>query len=348
MSQAEADARNAQAGSAYTLGRNILTTGLAPFVGGLEYLKDRAFNEGGWAADEKPYAQYVADNMEAGNKSEGVIGLVGSPINTMGGAANILKGVKVLGSPFVRGAAEGAGMSTVEQYNTANDINPGSVVLSGLLGGLIGKAGDKLKREGSRYEGYLNAKRMERDDPFEYIASSDRLDDVYTETLRKQKTVDPNGLYPLMHGFDKTPDRVILKKAKEDIASRSALPRKISTISDREAHEHLNKITDDVQAIKPENVDISPKNPLSEVKSGGGVLDVLQGGLLGHYMGGPLGMVLGGTINSKLGRSALDKTLTKTKNVLVKASANPLGKFAGGLPFTALSAGLVNRINEKR
>lgn len=84
ISQEEVDKRNANAGDAYTLGRDILTTGLSPYTAGLEYLKDRAFNEGSWAGGEgDSYAEYINKHMEAGNKGEGVVGFLGNPTNVI-------------------------------------------------------------------------------------------------------------------------------------------------------------------------------------------------------------------------------------------------------------------------
>lgn len=85
ISQEEADARNANTGDAYTLARNVLTTGLAPYTAGLEYLKDRAFNEGSWASgiEGDPYSQYILNHLEAGNKGEGAVGFLGNPTNVI-------------------------------------------------------------------------------------------------------------------------------------------------------------------------------------------------------------------------------------------------------------------------
>lgn len=83
ISQEEADRRNAQTGDAYTLGRNILTTAIAPVIAGAEYAKDRVFGESGWAAGQKPYKQYLQEHLEEGNRGEGLIGILGNPTNAM-------------------------------------------------------------------------------------------------------------------------------------------------------------------------------------------------------------------------------------------------------------------------
>lgn len=84
ISREEADARNANAGDAYTLARDVLITGLSPYTAGLEYIKDRAFNEGSWATgDGDSYAKYIQNHMEAGNKGEGVVGFIGNPTNVI-------------------------------------------------------------------------------------------------------------------------------------------------------------------------------------------------------------------------------------------------------------------------
>lgn len=142
ISAEDAAKRDAETGDAYTLARNVLTTGLAPYTAGLEYLKDRAFNEGSWAGGQgDSYADYINKHMEAGNKGEGVVGFLGNPTNvlaakmplTLGGMAGMagLGAGESMYHDLEAGRLSGSPVDVTEAGKNA-------LIAGGLAGGLHG------------------------------------------------------------------------------------------------------------------------------------------------------------------------------------------------------------------
>lgn len=147
---------NKNAGNAYTLGRDLISIPVSFIGGALEYGKDRAFGEGDWAAGEKPYMDYVKENLELGNAGEGLPGMASDPVNVVGFGAPIAKPatgmattlaskIPVAGKWFaespnvmrgVGGAVEGAGLTAGSEYADPNKrLDFGDVALGGLISG---------------------------------------------------------------------------------------------------------------------------------------------------------------------------------------------------------------------
>lgn len=110
-------------GDAYTLARSALSVPVGAVMGGLEYGKDRLFNEGSWASGLKgdPVTKYMAEGMELGNKGEGATGLVANPTNFLP-IARAATLPRQIGLSTLQGGAIG-GLEAYEAGQDASAVN---------------------------------------------------------------------------------------------------------------------------------------------------------------------------------------------------------------------------------
>lgn len=145
-----------RAGDAYTTARSALSVPIGAVMGGLEYAKDRAFNEGSWATGNgDPVTKYMAEGMELGNKGEGATGLVANP-------TNFLRLARAATLPWQIGLSglQGGAIGGLEAYEAGQDasavggIAPGaasaakSTLLSAGLSAGLGTLGGLTRRYG--------------------------------------------------------------------------------------------------------------------------------------------------------------------------------------------------------
>lgn len=122
--------------------REIIVPEVAQTLSPFEYWKDRIFSEGKQTAEEVPYAQYVEDNIEAGNKGEGIVGMIGDPVTT---AQIIASGVT--GGLSVPVEAAIGGIGNVASYygnNDFKDTNWKDALISAGIGSILGGLGAKI------------------------------------------------------------------------------------------------------------------------------------------------------------------------------------------------------------
>lgn len=345
--QEEVDKRNANAGNAYTLARNILTTAVAPVTAGLEYGKDRLFNEGSWATglSGDSYPQYLKTHLQEGNEGEGVSGFFGDPSNFVGGISKPLKGMKVIGNPLVRGGAEGAAMSYANQANSGDkQINGYGLLVGAGLGALFDGVGTGIRKSATDREQYLATKKLSEEDPFTYIADHPKLTKAQEVAEAKRKEVDPQGLYTKFNKAHKPNPKGklemapmdykdLLKDVRKSIVDNSPTPRKMSTITDREAREHLENIIKSVEAKPTEMVDLSVKEPYYNLLGGLGSSSL--GAYGGHYIAGIPGAIGGAILANPKARKATVDVLNAGVNAGGRFALTPAGKAASYIPYTA-------------
>lgn len=129
--------------------REFIVPEVAQTLSPLEYWKDRVFKEGKQAAGPRPYAQYVEDNIEAGNKGEGIVGMIGDPATT---AQIIASGLTGGGSILAEAVIGGLG-NIASYYGNIDSTNIKDALIAGGIGSLLGGASAGLVGSPSRRVG---------------------------------------------------------------------------------------------------------------------------------------------------------------------------------------------------
>lgn len=326
---------NQNAGDAWTLARMALSLPVAAVGGYIRGMdKYKVDPNTGLAVETMPGSTYLErvnqaqnDILEEAKNNQGIPGLLSNPTNVVAGEvrAPIALGEKVIPSiakGLGYGAAQGAGLSAADQYMNNGNIEPGKVALSAGLGGVVGSVARPLERKATQYDKWRLEKKLAEEDPWEHIARSNKLADAYSSIDKEMNEIDPKGLYATYQEFGKSPafTNDILKEAKKDIAERSNLPRKMSTITDREAREHLDNIIRQIEEadnrFSTNMPDITPQKPEGLFQGlGRGLsreaLPMFGGGAIGHYVGGIPGAIGGALIASPTARGVVDKLIEK-------------------------------------
>ena len=351
ISQEEADKRDANTGNAYTLARDILSVPVGAAMAAGEYAKDRLFDEGGWAAGQKPLKEYYREALELGNQGEGATGLLGDPSNLLGGVAKPLAGIPYVGSAPVRGALEGGAMSLAEQANTGDkNINLYALGAGSALGGLLDGVGGALGKRAGEVERSMAEKKLAKEDPISFIWDNPELQQAQKVSAEARNQIDPNGLYtrynksfrfnPKTRQMEMHPSdyKELLADIKSSIADNAILPRKKSTITNREAREHLENIIKQVETVPEKMVNLAPYEPSKNMFKGllENTVPTGIGGYMGHQVMGIPGMIVGGVIANPTAREKLGQVLTKGVDLGARASITPLGKAAKLVPYTPL------------
>lgn len=349
ISQEEADKRDANAGNAYTLARDLLTTAVSPVTAGLEYGKDRLFNEGSWATGlgGDSYAQYVKNHLQEGNEGEGVSGFIGDPANFAGGITKPLQGMKVIGNPLVRGGLEGGAMSLANQANTGDkQVNIYGLGAGAGMGALFEGVGTGIRKSATDREQYLATKKLSEEDPLAYIFDHPKLTEAQKAAEKARNEADPDMLYTRFNEAHKLNPKTgkmemapmdykdLLKDVKSTIAENSHLPRKMSTITDREAREHLENIIKSVEAKPTEMVDLAVKEPYYNLLGGLGQSGL--GAIGGHYVAGIPGAIGGAILANPKARKMTVDALNAGVKAGGRFALTPYGKAASLVPYTAI------------
>jgi len=172
ISLEDAAKRDANAGSAYTLGRNILSLPVGLGMTYLEYYKDRLFGEGG-GPNKKTGQEYYKEALELGNTGEGATGMLSAPENVIpiGGATKLQQAV--------RGAEVGSGLGAYDYYTNSEQPKIEGVIGAGIGGGLVGGLGSTLfggpLRRQTIKEAEVNALREAEREALERVAYLDEL-----------------------------------------------------------------------------------------------------------------------------------------------------------------------------
>jgi len=173
ISLEDAAKRDANAGSAYTNIRSLISIPVAEAMSGAEYLKDRLFGEGGRAAGEKSWPEYFGEALELGAKGEGATGSLSSPENfiPIGGTTKTAQAI--------RGAEVGAGLGAYDYYTQSEQPKLEGVIGAGIGGGLVGGLGSTLfggpLRRQAIKDVEVNALREAEREALERVAHLDNL-----------------------------------------------------------------------------------------------------------------------------------------------------------------------------
>lgn len=331
---------------AYRNVRGLISKGISPISAGIGALIDNISPEYTEGKNGKAVLvnEGFVDRMQRlegeGMRGEGLQGFVSDPINAAPGIGRIAK-------PLVRtavGAGEGAAISAADQYANEGKIEAVPTAVGAGIGALFRGAGqpivDKFKGALAERAKYKADAKAYAEDPWEFIASHPEIDKQMSQQLGERsgalKKVDPNNILGEYRFTDmKNPAEVkaLMKKIKQDIASQSTVPRKMSTITDREAREHLDRVLSAAdEPIQLQFNDVAPK-PKSISAGIMGEAPMMMVG--GHLLAGVPGMLIGGALGSKtvrgLAASAIDKTAhtgmdvlnTKAGKALMKSAPNP-------------------------
>lgn len=338
---------NANAGNAWTLGRSILSlpvAALGGLIGGFDKYEQDPVT--GQAVERMPGSSYWervgADQnaiLEAAKNNQGFSGFASNPANVIGGVVSAP--FKVAG-PFVRGAIEGAGVSAIDQYANTGKVGLANIVGGGLLGGTISKAGSMLGSRVKEYQDYNTAKEMLDTDPLTYMWDHPQMEANSNLMNKYSDKVDPKGLYEqytwasdnIPTGSTAKLDPIdqadLLKKAKEDIIERSLFNRKGSSVTDREAREHIEDIIQKIDDFKVGGIP-APVNPLLSTKAK--IASAIEGtpGLNFLDNGGVRG---------------ISSTLTPVANGAIRLGASPIGGLLRNLPLIPMASTGIDRLSQ--
>lgn len=107
-------------------------------AGTASYAKDRMFNEGDWAAGEKPWTEYFKEALGLGSKSEGLAGVLADPANIVGAALPIAKSASFITRAGLEGL-KGGGLAAISDLSSGNTVDLGrNIGVGALLGAGIG------------------------------------------------------------------------------------------------------------------------------------------------------------------------------------------------------------------
>lgn len=107
-------------------------------AGTASYAKDRMFNEGDWAAGEKPWTEYFKEALGLGSKSEGLAGVLADPANIVGAALPIAKSASFITRAGLEGL-KGGGLAAISDLSSGNTVDLGrNIGVGALLGSGIG------------------------------------------------------------------------------------------------------------------------------------------------------------------------------------------------------------------
>src|SRR5574343_147821 len=325
---------NANAGNAWTLGRSLLSLPVAAIgglIGGFDKYELNPVT--GQAVERMPGSSYWErvgadqnDILEAAKNNQGFAGFASNPANVVGG---VVSAPFKVASPFVRGAIEGAGVSAIDQYANTGKVGLAPVVEGRLLGGTISNAGSMLGGRVKEYQDYKTAKEMLDTDPLAYMWDHPQMEANSNLMNKYRDKVDPKGLYEqyawassdnIPTGstakLDPMDQADLLKKAKEDIIERSLFNRKGSSVTDREAREHIEDIIQKIDDFKTASIP-APVNPLLSTKAK--IASAIEGtpGLNFLDNGGVRG---------------ISSTLTPVANGAIRLGASPVGGLLRNLP----------------
>lgn len=332
---------NSNAGSAWTLGRSLLSLPVAA-IGGLiggfdKYTQDPRT---GMAVERMPESTYWdrvnADQneiLENAKNNQGFAGFASNPANVLGGVASAPFRI---GSPLVKGAIEGAGVSAVDQYANTGKVELLPMAGSAILGGGINKVGSALSGKVKAYEEYKSAKDLMENDPLAYAFDHPSSVDNGKALAAYREKVDPMGLadeYNYMSSekvlpgstqkLDPMDQKVLFAKAKQDIIDRSPFNRKGSTVTDREAREHIEGILNNIDNFKYKALE-APVNPLASTKSQ--IASTIENTPVLNFL-------------DNGGVRGLSSSLATGVNTAVKVGASPVGSFLRKLPITPTAIG---------
>ena len=367
-----ADKANANAGDAWTTMRGALAlpiAGIAGLVAGIAGQEYRENQEGiaipvkGTDTFAGRFKKGAIESLLASKENRGVSGFASDPIN-------IAPGMGRIASAPIRtaaGAAEGTGLSAVDQYMNTGKVEGLPTAIAGGMGALFRGAGqplgDKVKGALAERARYKAESKLAKEDALSWIFGHPELDKAHTEMAKLRNEIDPSDLYTQYtqaHQYNPKTGNVemsamdakaLLKSVKDDIASRSPIPRKMSSITDREARAHLDDIISKVESSnKSHLVDVAPKpNPSIGAKVMGDAPFVAFGGGAGHLLAGVPGMLIGGALGSRavrgLAASAIDATANKSMDALNTKAGQLMQKGAGKVAprVNPLLINLINR-----
>ena len=337
---------NANAGNAWTLGRSILSLPVAA-IGGLiggfdKYTQDPRT---GLAVERMPGSSYLervnADQdqiLENAKNNQGFAGFASNPANVLGGIATA---PFKIASPFVRGAIEGAGISAVDQYENTGKVDPLTVAGSALFGGVVSKVGSMLGNRVSEYQKYKNAKDLMENDPMAYAFDHPSSARNSQELAKFRQKVDPMDLateynwaasdglvYGSSRKLDPIDQRNLLDNAKKDIIERSLFNRKGSSVTDREAREHVENIINQIDNFNYAPLE-PPVNPLLATKA------KIASRIENTF---PLNFLDNGGVRGLAGAGATGV------NTLTKIGASPVGEFLRKIPVIPLGSTGIDRL----
>lgn len=339
---------NSNAGNAWTLGRSILSlpwAALGGLIGGFDkYIEDPMT---GMAVERIPGSSYlervnVTQNqiLEDSKNNQGFGGFISNPANVVGGLATApLK----IASPFVRGAIEGAGVSAVDQYENTGKVDPLSVAGGALFGGVVSKAGSMLGNRVRDYQDYKKSLDLMENDPLTYAFDHPAMAKNSFEKNKLRQKIDPMDLATeynwaisddLLSGtankLDPMDQRRLLDRAKKDIVERSLFNRKVSSVTDREAREHIENIMEQIDNFKYSPLE-PPASPLLATKA------YLAAKIENTF---PLNFLDDGGVRGLAGTGATGI------NALTKIGASPVGEFLRKIPVIPLGVTGIDRLNK--